>query len=94
VAGLPGLRGQSWQSILREQRRQAEKLLKKRPTLRPQLPALIHEAYPDALADALDDTGLRYRSADCPATVERILGWSFVPDGHHLPWWFKMPRAA
>jgi hypothetical protein len=77
----PGLRGPSWQRTLREQRRQAEKLLRESPSLRPQIPALINEAYPDARADALDDTGLRSATfpAVCPLTSEQIL------DPHYLP---------
>jgi hypothetical protein len=78
----PGLRGRSWQSTLREQRRQVEKLLKESPSLRPQLPALIHEAYPDALADTLDETGLAPQTfpADCPFTVAQVLDLAYVPD--------------
>jgi Domain of unknown function DUF29 len=77
----PGLRGPSWQSTLREQRRQAAKLLKESPSLRPQLPALIEEAYPDALADALDDTGLPLQNfpADCPFTVVQVLDAAYLP---------------
>jgi Domain of unknown function DUF29 len=78
----PGLRGRSWQRTLREQRRQAEKLLKESPSLRPQIPALIDEAYPDARADALDDTGLRPRTfpAECPFTVEQVLDQGYLPE--------------
>jgi Domain of unknown function DUF29 len=77
----PGLRSRSLQRTLREQRRQAEKLLKESPSLRPQVPALLDEAYPDALADALDETGLRPQSfpADCPFTVEQILDPGYLP---------------
>ena len=77
----PGLRGRSWQSTLREQRRQAAKLLEESPSLRPQLPALIDAAYPDALADALDDTGLPLQTfpADCPFTVAQVLDSAYVP---------------
>ena len=77
----PGLRGRSWQSTLREQRRQAAKLLKESPSLRPQLPALIDAAYPDALTDALDDTGLPLQTfpADCPFTVAQVLDLAYVP---------------
>lgn len=79
----PGLRGRSWQSTLRDQRRQTDKLLKESPSLRPQVPVLIGEAYPDALADALDETGLRPQAfpADCPFTADQILDPSYVPDG-------------
>jgi hypothetical protein len=75
-------RSRSWQSTLREQRRQTEKLLKESASLRSHLAALIDEAYPDALADALDETGLRPQAfpADCPFTVEQAQGLSYLPD--------------
>jgi hypothetical protein len=75
-------RSRSWQSPLREQRRQAEKLLKESPSLRSQLAALIDEAYPDALCDALDEMGLQPQAlpADCPFTVEQALDLSYLPD--------------
>jgi hypothetical protein len=78
----PGLRGRSWQSTLREQRRQAEKLLKESPSLQLQVPALIDEAYPDARADVLDETGLRPRTfpAECPFTIEQILDQQYLPE--------------
>jgi hypothetical protein len=78
----PGLRGRSWQRTLIEQRRQAEKLLNESPSLRPQVPALIDEVYPDALADAIDETGLGPQTfpAECPFTVEQILDPQYLPD--------------
>jgi hypothetical protein len=78
----PGLRGRSWQSTLREQRRQAARLLKESPSLRPQLPALMNEAYPDARADALDDTGLSPRTfpTKCAFSIEQILDPDYLPD--------------
>jgi hypothetical protein len=77
----PGLRGPNWQRTLREQRRQAEKLLKESPSLRPHVRALIGDAYPEALADALDDTGLRPQAfpGHCPFTMEQILDPNYLP---------------
>lgn len=78
----PERRGRSWRNTLIEQRRQAEKLLKESPSLRPQLLDLRDEAYPDALRDAINETGLRPETfpADCPFTVEQILDPAYVPD--------------
>ena len=78
----PGLRGRGWQSTLREQRRQAAKLLKESPSLRPQLTALIGEAYPEALTDALDETGLRLQAfpAECVFSIDQILDPDYLPD--------------
>jgi Domain of unknown function DUF29 len=61
----PGLRSPSWQRTLREQRRQAGKLL-----------------YPDALADALAETGLRPQPFPiaCPFTTEQILDPGYLPE--------------
>ncbi len=78
----PGLRGPSWQRTLREQRRQAEKLLKESPSLRPQVAELIDAAYLDALTDALDETGLRPQAfpISCPFTAEQILDLGYLPE--------------
>jgi hypothetical protein len=78
----PGLRGRSWQSTLREQRRQSAKLLKESPSLRQQVTALIRQAYPEALADALDETGLRPQTfpAECVFSIEQILDPDYLPD--------------
>jgi hypothetical protein len=78
----PGLRGPSWQRTLREQCRQAEKLLQESPSLRPEIADLIATAYPDALADALAETGLRPQTfpATCPFTPDQILDPGFLPE--------------
>jgi Domain of unknown function DUF29 len=64
----PELRGRSWRNTLVEQRRQAEKLLRESPSLRPQLAELRDEAYPDAMRDAVNEAGLRPQTfpEDCP----------------------------
>jgi Domain of unknown function DUF29 len=78
----PGLRGRSWRDTLIEQRRQAEKLLRESPSLRPQLRALSDEAYVDAVRDAVRDTGLRPQTfpADCPFSAEQILDQQYLPE--------------
>jgi hypothetical protein len=77
----PELRSPSWRNTLTEQRRQAEKLLKESPRLRPQVLELRNEAYPDAVRDAIHETGPRPQSfpADCPFTVEQILDQDYLP---------------
>ena len=80
----PGLRGRSWQRTLIEQRRQAEKLLNESPSLRPQVPALIDEAYPDALRGCHRRN--RATAADLPrrmpfhGSTEQILDPQYLPD--------------
>jgi Domain of unknown function DUF29 len=75
------LRGASWRKTLRTQRREIRKLLQQSPSLRRQLPQLIREAYPDAVKDAVDETGLpaeRFPSS-CPYAPDDVL------DEDHLP---------
>ncbi len=53
-----GHRGNSWRLTILEQRRRAEKLLGRNPSLRPRLDDLLAEAYADALPIAEQETGL------------------------------------
>ncbi len=78
----PGLRGPSWRRTLSEQRRQAEKLLEESLSLRPQIAELIEAAYPDALTDALDETGLRAQTfpVACPFTPDQVLDPGYFPE--------------
>ncbi len=67
---------------LRTQRREIRKLLKQSPSLRRQVPGLVLEAYPDAVKDAVDETGLpdgRFPQ-DCPYAADDVLGESYLPD--------------
>ena len=78
----PGLRGVSWRRTLRVQRREIRKVLNQSPSLRRQVPALVREAYPDAIKDAADETGLpsdRF-PADCPYTPDEVLNETYFPD--------------
>ena len=54
----PTRRSPSWRRTIHEQRRQLARLLTAHPSLRPQLPVLLTESYPQARAKALDETGL------------------------------------
>jgi uncharacterized protein DUF29 len=78
----PALRGASWRKTLRTQRREIRKLLKQSPSLRPQVPELMREAYPDAVKDAVDETGLptgRF-PVDCPYLPDDVLAEGYLPD--------------
>jgi hypothetical protein len=78
----PGLRDASWGKTLRVQRREIRKLLKQSPSLRQQVPALVREAYPDAIKDAADETGLppdRF-PVDCPYTPDEVLAENYLPE--------------
>ena len=77
----PALRGSSWRKSLRTQRREIRKLLKQSPSLRREVRGMLHDAYADAVKDAIDETGLR---ADvfpdtCPYEPADVL------DEDHLP---------
>jgi Domain of unknown function DUF29 len=78
----PELRGASWRKTLRTQRREIRKLLKQSPSLRRQVPGLVLEAYPDAVKDAVDESGLpigRFPQ-DCPYAADDVLAESYLPD--------------
>lgn len=78
----PELRGASWRKTLRTQRREIRKLLRQSPSLRRQVPGLTLEAYPDAVKDAVDETGLpsgRF-PADCPYVAGDVLAEAYLPD--------------
>ena len=78
----PELRGASWRKTLRTQRREIRKLLKQSPSLRRQVPGLMREAYPDAVKDAVDETGLPVGRfpVDCPHAADDVLAESYLPD--------------
>jgi hypothetical protein len=77
----PALRGASWRKTLRTQRREIRKLLKQSSSLRREVPAIIREAYADAVKDAIDETGLRAGAfpGTCPYAPDDVL------DEDHLP---------
>lgn len=74
-------RSPGWSGTIREQRRRIIKLLQESPSLRPVLPELITEAYPEAHDKAARETGLPETAfpAECPFTPEQILAEDFLP---------------
>lgn len=76
----PERQSRSWFLSIKVQRRDIARLLKQSPSLRPTLPEVVTEAYPDAREDALEETGL-YRLPDtCPWSVEQVMSSDFLPD--------------
>jgi hypothetical protein len=77
----PALRGASWRKTLRTQRREIRKLLKQSPSLWRHVPDLIRAAYPDAVKDAIDETGLPLENfpKQRPYVPDAVL------DENHLP---------
>lgn len=74
----------SWRATINTQRRALAKLLRENPSLRPQLPAYLTDAFLDGLDLAVAETPLDYEAfpARCPWTIEQILG-DFWPEPEH-----------
>ena len=72
----PERRGNSWKSSIRNGRVEIEVVLRDSPSLRPQLPTVIHEEYPRSCKSAADETGLPLATfpESCPFTLEEITG--------------------
>ena len=75
----PGVRG--WRASVLMQRIEIARLLKKAPSLRPEIDRVLDEAYADALALASAETGRASTSfpATCPWTAEQALDRNFFP---------------
>ena len=71
----PGLRGNSWRLTIRVQRRRAGRILDQNPSLCAALPAILVEAYGDAMLIAERETGLPEDTfpADCPWTFDQAM---------------------
>ena len=78
----PWLRSRSWRNSLWVQRRDLAKLLRRNPSLRPQLDEALAEEYPAAVAGALDETGLPDGAfpGTCPYSAEQVQDQDFHPD--------------
>ncbi|UGQ45061.1 DUF29 domain-containing protein [Massilia endophytica] len=76
AAYQPERMGKSWRATIRLQRREIGSVLMDSPSLRRELPAMLAYAYPHAVAEAVDETGLPKQTfpADCPYTLEEVLG--------------------
>ena len=78
----PGRRSRSWRSTVAEQRRRIGRLLRDNPSLQPELPLLLTEAYEDARYAAADETGLPLESFPdtCPFALEQALDQGWLPE--------------
>jgi hypothetical protein len=78
----PARRGQSWRRSIRVPRQRIQRIIRRNPSLRPKLPELIAEAYPDARDNAADETGLALQTFPerCPWTVAQVLERDFWPE--------------
>ncbi|MGH6913580.1 MAG: DUF29 domain-containing protein, partial [Geminicoccales bacterium] len=67
---------------LRTQRQHIRDLLEESPSLRPHVAKLVQAAYPDAVNNAVDETGLpadRF-PADCPYAPDDVLAEDYLPN--------------
>ena len=77
----PGRQSRSWQLTIKEQRRRLARLLAENPSLQADLPAILADAYPDAVLSAARETGLEEASFPdtCPFALADVL------DAEHWP---------
>jgi hypothetical protein len=77
----PKLRGGGWRKTLLTQRLEIRDLLQQSPSLRREVPGLIHDAYSDAVKEAVGETGLRADTlpSTCPYAPDDVLDEDFLP---------------
>jgi hypothetical protein len=77
----PKLRGGGWRKTLLTQRMEIRDLLQQSPSLRREVADLIRDAYPDAVKEAVGETGLHADAFPdtCPYSPDDVL------DEDHLP---------
>jgi hypothetical protein len=75
----PNLRGKSWRSTIREQRRQIQKLIIKNPSLKSYLDEAMSEGYESALDLVVRETPFDYQELPqvCPYTIAQIFDNNF-----------------
>lgn len=78
------LRSEGWAITIDRQRRLVAARLADSPSLRPELPWMVAEVYPEAKARAVLESALfdDSFSESCPFTDEEILMPGFLPDPH------------
>jgi hypothetical protein len=78
----PEQRSGSWRGSIREQRIKIAQQLEDSPSLKNQIPTSISKAYPNALALAVDETGLIMTTfpTTCPYSIKQLLDSDFYPN--------------
>jgi predicted DNA-binding ribbon-helix-helix protein len=71
----PDMESTSWKNSIKESRLQVRLMLKKIPSLKSHIDTCFKEAYPDALKEAVKETGLAKKSfpKKCPWTLKEVL---------------------
>src|SRR6266851_7946350 len=69
----------SWRATIEHARESVSELLGESPSLKPQLPQLLPQAYRDAVAEVVTQTNLPKRTfpADCPWTLDQMMAEDF-----------------
>ena len=77
----PGRRGSSWQRTIKEQRRSIAAHLRETPSLKTALCDLNWQegVWADAIAKAIDETGLDLFPENCPWEIDQVLSPDFYP---------------
>jgi hypothetical protein len=77
----PGRRSRSWRLSIRNARIEIRKRLRRSPSLRPELPSILLDAYADARKLAMDDTGLPLATFPdaCPWSLDQLQNEDFLP---------------
>jgi len=72
----------SWRATIEHARESVSELLGESPSLKPQLPQLLPQAYRDAVAEVVTQTNLPKRTfpADCPWTLDQMMAEDFWPE--------------
>lgn len=86
-ATQPARRSRSWTNTIREQRDQAELLLRDSPSLRPLLTEIVADAYRLGRRSAIGETNMvagRF-PATCPWDNEQVLNEAFLPEPFRSP---------
>ncbi|WBA79634.1 DUF29 domain-containing protein [Endozoicomonas sp. GU-1] len=75
------LTGHSWESTIKEQRKQIRRLLRANAGLKSKIPEMLPLAYEDAVEDAHDETGIPTSSFPnlCPWRFEEVIDADFKP---------------
>ncbi len=77
----PALRSRSWRSTIAEQRRRIRRLLRDNPSLQPELPPCLADAYEDARYATSDEAGLALVTfpATCPYPLAQVVEPEWLP---------------
>ena len=78
----PARRSGSWRGTIRTQRSRMKRILRDSPSLRVALPDVLQEVYPEAVAVAVDQTGLLDATFPkrCSYGLDELLDAEFLPD--------------